>query len=228
MPIQNTQLETTRRRNSSSGTVGGVDPFLDKIPLQPATLSVSLEWPTVDISEMTRLMAKGDEAAYRAFYGAYYGRLWRYLLVVTHGNEEGSREALQGVLVRVVRHIKVFPSEDVFWSWLSVLARSALSDGSRKKRRYIAFLDRFTAYSRIDNDRAGSPRDESQLAELLEKNLKGLVPAEREMIERKYFDRHSVRMIAEQNGTTEKAVESALARIRRKLKEAVLLALRNE
>ncbi len=53
-------------------------------------------------------MVRGDETAYRIFYDAYFDRLLRYLLVVTGGNEEVAREALQLALVRVVRHVKCF------------------------------------------------------------------------------------------------------------------------
>src|ERR1035441_10881638 len=93
-------------------------------------------------------MADGDELAYRAFYDAYFNRLSRYLLVVAAGDEDAVREAMQSALVRVVRHIKVFPTDAVLWSWLTVLARSALSDQNRKRRRYLAFLDRFTWHTR--------------------------------------------------------------------------------
>ena len=58
--------------------------------------------------------------AYRVFHDTYLDRLWRYLLVVTAGKEDAAREALQAALVRVVRHIKVFPDDAVFWSWLTV------------------------------------------------------------------------------------------------------------
>ena len=104
------------------------------------------KWPprSLDIAALTRAMARGDESAYRTFYEAYFHRLFRYLLVVTAGDEDAAREALQATLVRVVRHIKPFREEGVFWSWLTVLARSALSDQTRKRRRYLAFLDRFT------------------------------------------------------------------------------------
>jgi DNA-directed RNA polymerase specialized sigma24 family protein len=43
-----------------------------------------------------------------------------------------------------------------------------------------------------------------------------------------YFQRRSVRELAEAFQTSEKAIESRLVRIRRKLKEALLLKLKNE
>ena len=40
--------------------------------------------------------------AYRTFYDAYFGRLSRYLWVVTAGDEHAVREALQETMRRVV------------------------------------------------------------------------------------------------------------------------------
>src|SRR5664279_5712368 len=114
-------------------------------------------------------MAEGDELAYRTFYDAYFNRLSRYLLVVTAGEEDAAREALQSALVRVVRHIRVFPSDAVFWSWLTVLARSALSDQRRKKRRYLAFLDRFTWHARLEQAVPDNPEADAKLGSLLER-----------------------------------------------------------
>jgi DNA-directed RNA polymerase specialized sigma24 family protein len=46
------------------------------------------------------------------------------------------------------------------------------------------------------------------------------------MVQQKYFTRQSVREIAAKLQTSEKAIESRLVRIRRKLKQAVLDELR--
>jgi RNA polymerase sigma-70 factor (ECF subfamily) len=173
-------------------------------------------------------MAAGDEAAYRIFYDAYFDRLLRYLLVVTGGNEEATREALQLALVRVVRHVKVFESEEKFWSWLTVLARSALADESRKRRRYFAFLDRFTRHQETGPSAMDNGEADEQLRALLESKLTALPEDERQLVERKYILRQSVREIAGGQQTTEKAVESRLSRVRRKLKDAVLAELKNE
>jgi RNA polymerase sigma-70 factor (ECF subfamily) len=173
-------------------------------------------------------MTAGDETAYRIFYDAYFGRLLRYLLVVTGGNEEAAREALQLALVRVVRHVKVFESEEKFWSWLTVLARSALADESRKRRRYFVFLERFTRQQEIGPVAMDNGEADDQLRALLESKLTALPEDERQLVEQKYILRQSVREIAGGQQTTEKAVESKLSRVRRKLKDAVLAELKNE
>jgi len=173
-------------------------------------------------------MAGGDETAYRVFYDAYFNRLLRYLLVVTGGNEETSREALQLALVRVVRHIKPFAAEEKFWSWLTVLARSALADEGRKRRRYFAFLERFTRQQESAPVALNDGEADEQLRALLDRKLTALPEDERQLVEQKYLLHQSVRVIADGQQTTEKAVESKLSRVRRKLKDAVLAELKNE
>jgi RNA polymerase sigma-70 factor (ECF subfamily) len=182
----------------------------------------------LDVAALTRRMAEGDELAYRTFYDAYFNRLSRYLLVVTAGDEDAAGEALQSALVRVVRHIKVFPSEEVFWSWLTVLARSAFSDQNRKRRRYLAFLDRFTWHMRAQQTASDDPQADVRLGALLEIGLGALPSDERRLLEAKYFAHRSVREIAEELGLFEKAVESRLVRIRHKLRSAILEGLRRE
>ncbi len=171
-------------------------------------------------------MAAGDEAAFRMFYDAYFDRLLRYLLVVTGGNEESAREALQLALVRVVRHVKVFESESVFWSWLTVLARSALVDESRKRRRYFSFLEKFTRHRETGPAAMNNGEADDRLRAALERNMTALPDDERQLVEQKYVLHQSVREIADGRQTTEKAVESKLSRVRRKLKDAVLAELK--
>ncbi|HEX3720922.1 MAG TPA: sigma-70 family RNA polymerase sigma factor [Verrucomicrobiae bacterium] len=183
---------------------------------------------TPDVSALTRGMSKGDEMAYRIFYDAYFDRLLRYLLVVTAGEEEAAREALQLALVRVTRHIKVFEAEEKFWSWLTVLARSALTDERRKRGRYFAFLRRFASHSELEGIIKYDGEADETLGALLKAKLALLPDDEKQLIEQKYTARRSVREIAEECQTTEKAVESKLSRIRRKLKDAVLMELKNE
>jgi RNA polymerase sigma-70 factor (ECF subfamily) len=168
-------------------------------------------------------MAGGDEEAYRRFYALYFDRLLRYLLVVT-GNEQTARDALQSTLLRVVRHARQFASEPVFWSWLTVLARSSLADETRRTSRYLSFLGRFFEHEQLAANAPPSDAD-GRLMELLEANLAALPAGERELLERKYLAGEPVRQIAQETLTTEKAVESHLVRVRRKLKEMILAQL---
>jgi len=184
--------------------------------------------PQFDVAEVTNRMVKGDEMAYRIFYDEYYERLRRYLLVVTHGNEDAACDALQSTLVRVVKHIRKFSNENEFWCWLTVLAKTALFDQTRKRKRYWSFLERFTRHSEVEQSADIGIDSEAHLFGLLEQTLSTLPDDEKQLIESKYLQGASVRKIAEESQTTEKAVESRLVRIRRKLKASLLEGLKHE
>jgi len=166
--------------------------------------------------------------AYRLFYDEYFERLRRYLLVVTSGSEEATREALQSALVRVVKHIRKFSAEGEFWGWLTVLARTALFDQTRKRKRYWSFLERFTRHAEIDWTANAQSDYDTKLLSLLEQNLATLPSEEKQLLESKYIKGASIREIADELQTSEKAIESRLVRIRRKLKGALLENLKHE
>src|ERR1017187_6483627 len=155
------------------------------------------------MAALTRRMAEGDEMAWRIFYDAYFDRLWRYLLVVAAGNEDAAREALQAALVRVTRHIKIFQKENVFWSWLTVLARTAFADETKKRRRYSSFLDRFTRHTDVESDSANDNQADERLKVLLERQVASLPTQEQRLVGQKYAARRSVREIADEWQTTE-------------------------
>jgi RNA polymerase sigma-70 factor, ECF subfamily len=195
-------------------------------PRSAATDKSSRETP--DIAALTRAMSRGDEMAWRTFYDAYFDRLWRYLLVVAAGREDAAREALQTTLLRVTRYIRVFRDENYFWSWLTVLARSAFADETRKQRRYFSFLDRFTRHAIVESEIRKDNHAAEQLRILLAQHVALLPLDEQRLVEQKYAARRSVREIADELQTTEKAVESRLTRVRKKLKDAVLAGLNHE
>lgn len=180
------------------------------------------------VPPLTRRMRAGDEAAYREFYFAYHDRLFRYLLVVAAGDLEAAEEALAATLLRVVRYIKVFEEEKILWSWLTVLARSAYHDQTRKRRRYLALLDRFKRHPQLEAPGPQSEAADLRLIAALEGGLAALPDDERQLVEWKYFEHRAVRDIAADLQSSEKAVESRLVRIRRKLKDMLIEGLKDE
>ncbi len=178
------------------------------------------------MSTLTTAMARSDEAAFRTFFGLYFQRLLRYLLVMAHGNEELAREALQLTLVRVARHVKKFDTEEAFWSWLAVLAHSSLVDERRKFKRYLTFLTRW--FEQKESPTRIVPQAEDRLADCLAATLPALPDEDRSLIARKYFEGESVREIAIALALSEKAVESRLTRIRVRLKSLILERLKDE
>jgi RNA polymerase sigma-70 factor (ECF subfamily) len=180
----------------------------------------------MEVGVLTAALARGDEAAFHEFHRLYFDRLFRYLLVVGKGREEAVHEALQATFVRVARHVRRFDSEPAFWNWLALLARRALMDEGRKQTRYRSMLGRFLQQRSAEPP--ASEEFEERLAQLLQIEIAALPPAEKSLIEGKYFNGEPIRVLADARQLTEKAMESRLLRIRRKLKNAVLGRLRDE
>jgi RNA polymerase sigma-70 factor (ECF subfamily) len=193
----------------------------------PATAATNVA--QADIVTLTEQLACGSEDAFRQFHAAYFDRLTRYLIVVTRGDEEAARDALQETFTRVARHARRFDSEETFWSWLTVLARSAAIDGGRKRRRYWQTLRNY-ALSIFNPNVVSDPNDnfEEQLLALAFQGLGDLSAEDRELVEGKYLRGANVRELAAACGLTEKAVESRLGRARRLLREKVLKGLKDE
>lgn len=171
------------------------------------------------IALLTQRMAAGDEEAFRRFHQLYFDRLYQFLLAVARGRDQEARDALQETFVRVARSARRFESEEVFWCWLKAVARNAARDAGRKQRRYFDFLQRFALNPPVQPNGC-------DLGAVLEECLGELNPADRELIESKYLNGETVRELSAVEGTTEKAVESRLMRLRRRLRERLLEKLR--
>jgi RNA polymerase sigma-70 factor, ECF subfamily len=190
-----------------------------------AKIPASSAAPTVTAS-LTRRLAAGEEEAFREFHQTYFNRLYRFLLLVCRGREQEAQDALQETLARLVRHARVFEDDEVFWSWLKALARSAARDGNRKQRRYLALLQKFAIRLELDCP-MHSADGEGNFHDLLEESLGELSLSDRRLIEGKYITGETVRELAAEAEVTEKAVESRLSRLRRGLRERMLQKLRN-
>ena len=199
------------------------------LPLRLPELSLVGNPPTSGAAStatalLTRRLAAGEEDAFREFHRLYFDRLYHFLLAVTRGQEQEAQEALQETLLRLLRHPRVFADEEVFWCWLKAVARNAARDAHRKHRRYFALLQNFAlGRSREAHEPSG---DDSRLSSLLAESLDELEPADRLLIENKYFDGETVRELSTTTGLSEKAVESRLLRLRRHLRARIMEKLR--
>jgi len=181
---------------------------------------------SASVARLTQRLAAGDEEAFREFHAQYFDRLYQFLLVVARGQEHEAQEALQQTFLRVLRYVRVFESEETFWSWLKMLARSAARDAGRKQHRYAVLLQQFALHWRDLTDEL-SPSENNQLGVILEESLNELGPNDRHLIEGKYLEAASVKELSANTGLTEKAVESRLLRLRRQLRERILNKLRS-
>src|SRR5436190_13881414 len=68
------------------------------------------------LRRITARMRDYDEAAFREFYESYCDRLYRYLLVLTRGNEGLSRDLLQETMTKVMHRMRQFENELQLWN----------------------------------------------------------------------------------------------------------------
>ena len=204
--------------------------FVTQTPAKSIMSQKLLPRPVQDansIQELTAKMKDGDEAAFSAFYERYCDRLFRYLIVLTRGDEARSRDLLQETMTKVVRSVRGFADERQFWNWLAALARNCFIDALRKARRTLQVVpllpeDAPTIPSAVAAD------DDAPLFDALEDCLAAMGVEERELIEAFYFKEGSHESVARERQTTPKAVESKLARVRQKLRSAILKRLHHE
>ena len=179
---------------------------------------MTLDGESPAVATLTAAMAKGDEDAWRLFHRDYFGRLHRYLIVLQRGDEESAAELVQQTCLRAVRHVRRFDSEEVFWSWLTCLARCAAADEGRRRKRRLVMFEKFAQWQEMR--RSGGGDDGRSLASL-ERCLGTLSREERALVEGKYFERQSHAELAAEFDLSAKAVESRLARLREKLRAAM-------
>lgn len=177
-----------------------------------------------DLEELTKAVCRGDEEAFTRFYDLYSLRLYKYLLVLAKGDEGEAREVLQTVVVKLAKGFKIFNEERRMWGWLCRLARNSYVDLCRTRRRERRFVPLEGHEMELVEIRDGEDRLSASLRHALEQ----LTVEERELMRAAYVDERPLQELANASGRTYKAVESRLARLRRKLKTNLLNHLRHE
>jgi RNA polymerase sigma-70 factor, ECF subfamily len=177
--------------------------------------------PTNEFFALTQRVASGDDSAAREFFEKYCDRIFRYALVLARGEEEVAREILSLTMIKSARAMRPMASDDDAWRWLTRIARNCFVDHCRKRLRTIPF-----AQSNDAVKRAVAVSPDRTFSDALDEALSELPAGERELIERFYLDDESQAALANEVHSTRKAVESRLARIRRKLRAAILQKIR--
>lgn len=145
-----------------------------------------------------------------------YGALMRYVISPILANPQDTEDCLSEVSVRVWNKIYLFDDhKGSFKAWLTSVARNTA----------LNYLKRTSVDSEIPEDmpsRDRTPEEEMLLREkqkMLSKALSVLSQSDRALIYRKYYYMQSTSQIASELGTTERAVEGRLYRIKKRLRK---------
>ena len=173
--------------------------------------------PSADIFRLTRGLARGRDADFLRFHDLYYDRLQRYLLAFSQ-DPALTNEAIQETYLRVAKHARVFREESPFWNWLCAIARNALRDLARARRRYRDTLERLAHEDPLGAQPQELPPEADPRPQNLHEGLARLPDTDRQVLMAKYFEKRTVKHIAQSLEISEKAVESRLSRARERLR----------
>jgi RNA polymerase sigma-70 factor (ECF subfamily) len=166
-------------------------------------------------------VARGDEAAFEALYDLYHGRLMRFALVATHGDELLAAEIVQSTFLTAAASLKPVETAAHLWNWLALVTRQHLSKTLRTRKRSEATVP-------MPEDWPEDSASEKILEQCLDKALLTLSPEDRQTIEWHYFENLSHKEIAQRLDLTPKAVSSRLERCRALLRSIINKAMRYE
>lgn len=172
-----------------------------------------------EVADLTRRLARLEDDAWLTFHRLYRPRVTRYLLTLTGGNAGAAEELAQQTFLRAVRHVREFPNDEVLWSWLTRLARSVVVDDARRRTRWGRFLDRLLLRG-VDEPR--EPEEDRPVESRLTAAVATLAEPDQRLLHLRYEARAPLQEIARACGSTPKAVERRLARLRETLRQLLM------
>lgn len=150
----------------------------------------------------------------------HYGPLIRYIIAAIVPNAQDQEECMSDISMRIWEKIDLYdPQKGAFKGWLSYLARNTALNYARKKDSHE------TCELKWD---IASPKEDTEeyiilkeRKEMLRRALAYLSPRDKALIYRKYFYMQSISQIASELGTTERAVEGRLYRLKKQLRKKI-------
>jgi RNA polymerase sigma factor (sigma-70 family) len=174
------------------------------------------------LDDRTRLLADGDDETWRWFHERYYLPLLRYA-AHRSGDASAASEIVQHAYLRIARHAKPFAAEQDFWGWLCCVVRCTALDHARHVTRRSALLEKFAHWrASYDGGDAHSHPSSNRALALADEALANLPDDDSALLRRKYCEGSTTDELADELGTTPKAVEHRLARLRERLREIIL------
>lgn len=149
----------------------------------------------------------------------HYGPLIRYIIAPILTDQRDRDEVFSDIVLRVWDRIDQFDSDHGTWAnWLSIISRNAAIDRLRKITPVTSEI--------TDEIPAPDSDPEQQLIrkerqQTLSKAIRELTYEEQALFYRKYYYRQPTSQIASEYGTTERAIEGKLYRIKKKLRKVL-------
>ena len=166
---------------------------------------------------MKRLQ-QGDETAMQILL-TQYGPMIRYILRGILADEQEREDCFSEVSVLIWQKIGTFDAEKgSLRVWITVLARNAALNRYRRWKREETYRSE-ASYEIRDDQTPEKSLLEKERAEYLRKVIKKLSTEDKALFYRKYYYLQSTAQIAAEYGTTQRAIEGRLYRIRKRLQK---------
>jgi RNA polymerase sigma-70 factor (ECF subfamily) len=180
--------------------------------------------------QLLQRMRAGDEAAFTLFFNGFFPRLYRFVLPRAGRDPAAAEELCQQVLTRAMPRLGSFRGEASLFTWLCQIARNELADHWERRGRDAAHLKQFDDADDVravlesleapESQRPEALHSQRELSRQVQLALDHLPPQYASVLEWQYIDGLSVQEIADRQGQTLIAAQSALARARRAFQDA--------
>jgi RNA polymerase sigma-70 factor (ECF subfamily) len=181
--------------------------------------------------ELIAAMLRGDEAAFRSFFGTYFPRMYRFALPRLANDHEATQEVVQAALAKAMRTLGGYRGEAALFTWLCQICRRQIVDHLRANRRHTENMVLFedsaevrAALEAVEAPASDEPAHGYSIAEtrrLVQSVLDRLPSRYGDVLEWKYVHGRSVEEIGELLGIGHTAAQSMLARARTAFREAL-------
>lgn len=172
----------------------------------------------MDASELVNALRSRSEGALEQLK-LHYGPLIRYVINPILTDERDREEAMSDILLRIWDRVDQYDPRQGSWTnWLSVIARNTAIDRARRNPPSGEELKETVPAPNSDLEQE-LLRKERQRA--LHIALNSLEPSDKVLFYRKYYYRQSTAQIAAEYGTTQRAIEGRLYRIKQKLRKVL-------
>ena len=176
-------------------------------------------------------MLAGEEQAFRAFFDAYFPRVYRFALPRLGGSTEAAREVVQATLGKAMRNLEKYRGDAALFSWLCQICRHEIVDVLRAHKRHadrVVLIDDSpelqAALETIQAPLADDPAHRYGSAEtrrLIQTVLDRLPARYGDILEWKYIEGRTVEEIGQLLGVGHTAAQSLLARARQAFREGL-------
>ncbi len=169
-------------------------------------------------AELIRLLQDRDEHGLDALL-RHYSPLMRYIITPILTDERDAEECLSEAALRIWEKIDLYDGKKGSWKgWVTAVTRRVALNKRRTLEENAGELH--------EGVPSGAPTPEEELLQkeqmdALQRAIGKLVGEDRALFYRKYYYRQSTRQIAAELGTTERAVEGRLYRLKKQLRKAL-------